>query len=719
MRKMSKTSQWLVATLIISVAGCQQFTMRPSTWHFPKMDMPSWKSLSLRSQSPDKDDDDRDEDDDEFETTVDVPMVGEYTTITGLNLIALQGVGLVTGLPGTGSDPPPSSFRTRLVEDMRRRGIHSPNTILRSPTTALVVIQAYLPPLVRKGDKFDLEVRVPGADDTSSLNGGWLMETLLSEQAIVPGQGAMEGHVYAKAKGPILVSASEGSQESRAALLRRGRVLGGGTSLKERNLALFLRNDFRSVRNSKRIADRIGKRFSDYDKSGLKRPLAEAKTDQRIELIVPIRYRDNYPRYLQVIRNIAFRETEVAQRVRTQKLKQDLLQPTTTEKAAMRLEAIGSRAIPVLRTGLKHPSPEVRFNSAMALTYLNEPDGLRTLAEAARNEPAFRVFALAALAASEEPEVSLLLRELLHEPSAETRYGAWRALTTVDRRDPIVADLSVSDEFKFHVLKTNGPPLIHLTNRKKAEIVIFGSEQRFETPIALRAGNDILITAAEGADLVTVSRYEVGKPDRRKQVSTRVADVIQAVAEFEATYPDIAQMLAQADKQHNVQGEIALDSVPQSGRVYYRQPDTVGAAGRRSTRVGNRGQSPNLFDAPNDKEETPRRDNHFGGLDLDSGVASAVDIREDEEDDDEDATDSKIDIDSPQESRKWYDVRKYWKWPFPSRLSQDEPMLDESTSDKSDPDQDQTESDNNDSDDATAEDTKPQESDDLTDRAKK
>ena len=119
-------------------------------------------------------------------------------------------------------------------------------------------------------------------------------------------------------------------------------------SLKERNLALFLRNDYRSVRNSKRVADRIGKRFSDYDKSGIKRPLAEAKTDQRIELIVPLRYRDNYPRYLQVIRNIAFRETEVAQRVRTQKLKQELLQPATSEKAAMRLEAIGSRAIPVL-----------------------------------------------------------------------------------------------------------------------------------------------------------------------------------------------------------------------------------------------------------------------------------------------------------------------------------------------------------------------------------
>ena len=34
-------------------------------------------------------------------------------------------------------------------------------------------------------------------------------------------------------------------------------------------------NDFRSVRNSRRIAERIGLRFHHYDKYGLKEPLAE------------------------------------------------------------------------------------------------------------------------------------------------------------------------------------------------------------------------------------------------------------------------------------------------------------------------------------------------------------------------------------------------------------------------------------------------------------
>ena len=57
------------------------------------------QQLNLRSQSPDKDEtkaDVDDFDDDEFETKVETPLVGEYTNITGLNSIVLQGVGPVS-----------------------------------------------------------------------------------------------------------------------------------------------------------------------------------------------------------------------------------------------------------------------------------------------------------------------------------------------------------------------------------------------------------------------------------------------------------------------------------------------------------------------------------------------------------------------------------------------------------------------------------------------
>ena len=61
----------------------------------------------------------------------------------------------------------------------------------------------------------------------------------------------------------------------------RGRIVAGGKSKNDRDLSLYLRNDFRSVRNAVRIAAAIGRRFFEYDKHGQQIALAEAKTDQR------------------------------------------------------------------------------------------------------------------------------------------------------------------------------------------------------------------------------------------------------------------------------------------------------------------------------------------------------------------------------------------------------------------------------------------------------
>ena len=592
-----------------SIIGCQDFKLLPSKL--------------LRSQSPDKQDEDAeklsdiekdDERDKEFETKVETPMIGDYAGFANLNLVTLEGVGLVVGLDGTGGDPPPSMYRETLADDMRRRGIADPETILRSPNTALVIVRAYLPPMIRKGEAFDVEVRVPEGDTTTSLNGGWLLETELSESAIVPGQGVMKGHILAKAKGSIMVTSGEGKSES-TGLKRRGKILGGGVSKKDRDLRIQLRSDFRSVRQSKRIADKIGQRFFAYNDSGLREPLAKALTDQTIELKVLPRYKDNYPRYREVIRNIAFRETPVARHVRMEKLKSQLLDPDKTEIAALQLEAIGNDAIPILRTGLKHPDLEVRFNSAVALAYLGQAEAVPVLGEAAVRERAFRVYALAALSTIDDGESHLLLRKLTNAQtdeagkttdSAELRYGAFRALWTLDKRDPylngeVMKEPSDDRElFALHTLPTTGEPIIHLTQHRRSEIVLFGEEQRFKTPIAVRAGNHILVTAQPGTDRIVLSKYQAGHPDKRKEVSTRVADVIRTAVEFGASYPDVAQLLLQAAKQQNLSGHIEIDALPQGGREYVRKDDAAKSEGKK-VRVGNANLVPNFV--PNLKDD--------------------------------------------------------------------------------------------------------------------
>ena len=87
------------------------------------------------------------------------------------------------------------------------------------------------------------------------------METDLAERAIVPGEGVLAGHIFARAKGHVLISHGEGDSEDLAGVLRRGRVPGGGLSRKDRDLVVALKNRYRSVRMARRIANRIGKRF--------------------------------------------------------------------------------------------------------------------------------------------------------------------------------------------------------------------------------------------------------------------------------------------------------------------------------------------------------------------------------------------------------------------------------------------------------------------------
>ncbi len=557
--------------------------------------------------------------DESYDTEINTPLVGDYTNFAGLSPVLLEGVGLVVGLSGTGGDPAPSMYRTALLEDMRKRNVRNPNTILQSPDTALVIVRAYLPPLMKVGEQLDVEIILPDSAEATSLAGGWLLETSLTEQAFVPGRGVLKGHPFAKAHGAVLVSGIGRELKKDDPLMRRGRILGGAKVLKERELSIYLRNDFRSVRNSTRIADAIGRRFHHFDKFGIKKPMAEAKTDQKIVLLVHPRYKDNYPRYLQVIRSIAFRETKVSERVRLQKLHDELMTAETADKAALQLEAIGKEAIPVLEAGLKSKLAEVRFHSAVALAYLESSAGLPALVESARKERSFRVFAYAAMSTLDDAQAHLELRDLMSEPLAETRYGAFRALWTLDKQDPFIHGIPMgipkvqegSDEppkppqWHLHVLATQGPPMTHCTFRTRPEVVLFGAQQEVIPPLVLSAGRNIMITAQPGDQKVTISRFAPNEQDQRKEVSLKLAEILLTVDEMGATYPDVVNMLAQASAQRNLPTPLETDALPESGRIYVR-PDSPSGPTKR-TKVGREHLAPNIFprfeEAERQKEE--------------------------------------------------------------------------------------------------------------------
>jgi len=608
-------------------------------------------------------------------------FIGDQVAVTGLHLIQIESVGLVDGLEGTGGDTPPSLYRRMLVEEMHKRGVRSPNALLEDPNKALVVVRGSVPPTIRVGERFDVEVAIPESSPATSLRSGYLLEVNMAEQAMVPGRGPRSGHTLGKAEGPILLSTGEVDSDSKPSVLKRGRIPGGGVftgglQKADRLLGLYLRSDLRGGRQTERIAEAIGRRFFDM-LQGRKVPMAKAKTDQYIELRVPERYRENYMHYLQVVRAIAINESIVEQRERLERLRRSLFVPESAGRASLELEAIGSpEAKLVLREGLGHRGLEVRFYSANALAYLGDAEGAQQLALVARNEPAFRVFALAALATLDrEPTVIDALRDLMTQPtvdekegqrretwSAETRYGALRALETVDRHHQVVKaeaiygqsvlqSLETPDgeptrqkkprpEFVLHVIESAGEPMVHLTRHRRSELSLFGADQRLKTPLSLQAGR-ILITAPSGSETVTISRYDTQREIQQIQTSTRLAEVVRAIGRLEGSYPDIAQLLVTADRQSNLEGRLEFDALPKAGRIYYRPDDTGSAesADSRKIRVGTEDQSPNIFPSllPTRKTPGPKKSEADdaapveGSLALDNEPSDKSDSRSDDQ----------------------------------------------------------------------------------------
>lgn len=484
-------------------------------------------------------------------------LVGDYCMAWGLGAKRIERAALVTGLASTGSDPPPGPQRSTLVADMQSRGVIEPNRLLASPATALVWVHGFLPPGVRKGERFDVVIEVPPNHDTTSLAGGWLMETRLAEMAIVDNT-IRDGHELGVAVGPVLVDpVAEGTRDSKSKL--RARVPGGGVSLTDREIGLAISPEHRSFAMSKRLGDWINRRFHAVIR-GAKRGVASPKTDRYIALEVPDVYRHNLSRYLRVVQAVAVIEPPEGRHARLQLLTRQMADPVTAPAAALRLEAIGKEAIPTLRDALDSGDPEIRFAAAEALAYLGESVAAPRLAEAAGSLRSARPAALAALSVIDDARGIDALQSLLASRSAETRYGAFRALWKMDRNLPLVRGERLGDACSLHVLDVAGPPLVHVTRSERPEIVFFGTSHPVDDGLRAEAGPSIVVVV-EGTK-ARVSRFAAGEADRASEVAAAADEIVRAVIDVGGTYPDAVQFLQQASSARALQSRLAFDAVP-------------------------------------------------------------------------------------------------------------------------------------------------------------
>jgi len=131
--------------------------------------------------------------------------VGDLAAVRGQEENQIQGLGLVTGLAGTGDAT--TAARQAIINLLKTQNIVLDLQAVASANTAVVLVQATLEPGIKPGRQID--VRVSSLYDCESLVGGIL---LASELTDVTGT-----KVYATAAGPITTGAFSAAGEGASA----------------------------------------------------------------------------------------------------------------------------------------------------------------------------------------------------------------------------------------------------------------------------------------------------------------------------------------------------------------------------------------------------------------------------------------------------------------------------------------------------------------------
>jgi len=218
----------------------------------------------------------------------------------------------------------------------------------------------------------------------------------------------------------------------------------------------------------------------------------------------------------------------------------------------------------------------VRFYSAEALAYLNQKEAAPVLADLVRREPAFRWHALTALSSMDEMDAYDQLAELLHHESAETRYGALRAMLQRNSQDPLVKGETLGDQLTLHSINSEGPPLVHFARTRAAEIVVFGQNVELRLPLVLTSSHITLKSTGDGR--IRITNFTPGGDDRQAVATARVDDVIRKLVEVGASYPDAVSVLQQAKAGGQMDARIVVDALPKPGRTYQRPEGESGSS---------------------------------------------------------------------------------------------------------------------------------------------
>ncbi|MCZ6836262.1 MAG: flagellar basal body P-ring protein FlgI [Planctomycetota bacterium] len=413
-----------------------------------------------------------------------------------------QGYGFVVGLNGTGSRDIGPELRAHMLAEMSRGGIGSarigmrslsPSAMLDSMDTAVVIVQGVIPQAATTGTRFDVRVTPVSGSSTTSLEGGTLYTTQLTPQLQI-GRPSGKGFPLGKARGPIFINpfAEPGAMESSIINRNTGRILNGGSVIDDLPLKLRIFNP--SHARAGMLVTAINTRFP--QEPGMQDQTARGESDDSIELSVPPSYKNRIDEFIDLLLHTTIRQANpesVAMSIKRILLSNPTLK--IAQDSALRWQALGPRALPIIRELYTFPEERPRMAALLAGARLSDPLAVPELTKLARKGSlsirlqTIRLMKRMAL----DPNVDQALRTLLNDENVNIRLEAYETLAF--RGDPSIRHFPVDEKFYIDIVDSDSAPLVYITEIGLPRIVLFGTDISIKQPMTWQTwSNRIMVT---------------------------------------------------------------------------------------------------------------------------------------------------------------------------------------------------------------------------------
>ncbi|MCP4069615.1 MAG: flagellar basal body P-ring protein FlgI [Phycisphaeraceae bacterium] len=457
--------------------------------------------------------------------------VASEAAIAGENPTIVRGYGLVVGLRGTGSRLMPAQVRSWMLQEMARRGVGNPATgygdisperLLDSEDTAVVVVEGVIPPGAVADSRFDVRVYSAPGTGTSSLEGGTLYTTDLRPGDISVGQ--KQATALAKARGQIFINpfAEPNARKKDTVGRLTGRIMDGG--IVDEDMLLKLRMAVRSHVRAMAVRDAINSRFP--REPGQNDETAHGKSGEEIKLTVPPSHHDDPQRFVDLVKHSSLRP-EAVEATALSVRRALLANPGFTKEATLRWQALGPKSIPVIQDLYDYPEEGPRLASLIAGAKLDDASVAPHLVAIANNGTVEAKLACIKLLSEmgPNPTIEMGLRPLLDAEDVDIRLATFEALE--ERADPIVAAYDIDDKFILNLVPSDRP-LIYVAQTGRPRIVIFGDGQEVERPMFLEAWSNRLLMKADAEDgrLEVFYREASNLPAQIDEVSPEVGQLV-------------------------------------------------------------------------------------------------------------------------------------------------------------------------------------------------